>query len=280
MCGSAFQCHEQPDVGQSENPGGPHGQILSGIAVDQGVRDRHHGEGGGRHQHAREHRPQHAHGAAVGVPGGMKEPCRCDIAMGDHRIFGEPPVGTREAGGRSKDGGGQYEAENEWCRAYRSCGIGYRFVVLRVGDGLVQRAQGEGGYEQDQRVEERDAGGGQGAQAPEHPGLRSGAGAEVDRHGYPPENCRQVGIGWRVKSGGGGRLLPMGTVHPGWHWTSSGTFLCGRGCSTPSGTGILSPDAWGVPGRNGVHPAAWNVPGRRRWEVDWHRRKGCCIGRR
>ena len=40
----------------------------------------------------------------------------------------------------------------------------------RVGDGLVQRAQGEGGYEQDQRVEECDAGGGRGRQAPEHLG--------------------------------------------------------------------------------------------------------------
>ena len=90
------------------------------------------------------HRPQHAHGAAVGVLRDVEEPCRRDIAMGHGRVLGEPLVGTCEAGGRSKDGGGQYEAENEWCRAYRSCGIGYRFVVLRVGDGLVQRAQGEG----------------------------------------------------------------------------------------------------------------------------------------
>jgi len=184
-CGSAFQCHEQADVGQAENPGGPHGQILSGIAVDQGVRDRHHGERGGRHQHAREHRPQHAHGAAVGVPGDMEEPCRRDIAISHCRVLGEPPVRAREAGGCSKDDGGQHEAENEWCRAYRSRGIGYRLVVLRVGDGLVQGAQGKGGHEQDQRVEKRDAGGGQGAQAPEHLDAGGGAGAEVDRHGVP-----------------------------------------------------------------------------------------------
>ena len=41
-----------------------------------------------------------------------------------------------------------------------------------------------------------------------------------------------------------------------------GTFRCGRGHSTSSGTGILSPGAQGVPLRSGVHPAAWNVPGR------------------
>ena len=81
--------------------------------------------------------------------------------------------------------------------------------------------------------------------------------------GCPPENCRQVGCGWRVKSEGGGRLLPMGTVLPGWDLTPSGTFLCGRGRSTPSGTGILSPDAQDVPLRGRVHPAAWNVPVRK-----------------
>ena len=36
--------------------------------------------------------------------------------------------------------------------------------------------------------------------------------------------------------------------------SSSGTFLCARGPSTPSGTGILSLDAPGVPVRNGVYP--------------------------
>ena len=41
-----------------------------------------------------------------------------------------------------------------------------------------------------------------------------------------------------------------------------GTFLCGRGHSTSSGAGILSPGAQGVPLRSGVHPAAWNVLGR------------------
>ena len=34
------------------------------------------------------------------------------------------------------------------------------------------------------------------------------------------------------------------------------------GPSTPSGTGILSPDAQGVSLRSGAHPAAWNVPRR------------------
>ena len=55
----------------------------------------------------------------------------------------------------------------------------------------------------------------------------------------------------------------------------------GWGPSTPSGTEILSPDAWGVPLRSGVHPAAWNVPGRtvQGW-VRWWRRhswEGCCL---
>ena len=39
-----------------------------------------------------------------------------------------------------------------------------------------------------------------------------------------------------------------------------GTFLYGQGRSTPSGTGILSPDAQDGPGRKGTHPAARNVP--------------------
>ena len=41
-----------------------------------------------------------------------------------------------------------------------------------------------------------------------------------------------------------------------------GTFLSERGRSTPSGTGFLSPYAWGVPGGSGPHPAAQNVPAR------------------
>ena len=36
--------------------------------------------------------------------------------------------------------------------------------------------------------------------------------------------------------------------------------MYGRGRSTPSGTGILSPNAWAVPGWSGPHPAARNVP--------------------
>ena len=39
-----------------------------------------------------------------------------------------------------------------------------------------------------------------------------------------------------------------------------GTFPCGRGHSTPSGTGFLSPNAQGVPDREGMHPRAQDVP--------------------
>ena len=54
-------------------------------------------------------------------------------------------------------------------------------------------------------------------------------------------------------------MCPRGWGHP----ARPGTYLCGRGHSTPSGTGILSPIAWAVPGWSGPHPAAWNVPRRR-----------------
>ena len=47
------------------------------------------------------------------------------------------------------------------------------------------------------------------------------------------------------------------------HSARLGTYLCGRGDPTPSGTGIRSPTAWAVPGWSGPHPAAWNVPRRR-----------------
>ena len=49
---------------------------------------------------------------------------------------------------------------------------------------------------------------------------------------------------------GTGRRTPRGR----------GTCRRGRGRSTPSGTGILSPNAWAVPGWSGPHPAARNVP--------------------
>ena len=39
-----------------------------------------------------------------------------------------------------------------------------------------------------------------------------------------------------------------------------GTFPCGRGHSTPSGTGFLSPHAQAVPDREGMHPHAQDVP--------------------
>ena len=44
------------------------------------------------------------------------------------------------------------------------------------------------------------------------------------------------------------------------HSAPSGTCCRCRGRSTPSGTGILSPDAQHGPARKGTHPAAWNVP--------------------
>ena len=40
----------------------------------------------------------------------------------------------------------------------------------------------------------------------------------------------------------------------------AGTFLCGRGQVTRSGTGLLSPTASNDPARKDTHPAAWNVP--------------------
>ena len=47
----------------------------------------------------------------------------------------------------------------------------------------------------------------------------------------------------------------------GWgHPARAGTFLCGRGQVTRSGTGLLSPTASNAPARNDTHPAAWNVP--------------------
>ena len=52
-----------------------------------------------------------------------------------------------------------------------------------------------------------------------------------------------------------GRGLRHGQAHS----ERSVTCCRGRGRSTPSGTGILSPYAWAVPGRSGSHPAARNV---------------------
>ena len=43
----------------------------------------------------------------------------------------------------------------------------------------------------------------------------------------------------------------------------AGTCCRGRGPSTPSGTGILSPNVWAVPAWSGPHPATRNVPRRR-----------------
>ena len=61
------------------------------------------------------------------------------------------------------------------------------------------------------------------------------------------------------------------TCRTSWVGVCLETAMCGWmlgrplpwGRSTPSGTGVLSPDAQDVPLRSGVHPAAWNVPGRK-----------------
>ena len=53
-----------------------------------------------------------------------------------------------------------------------------------------------------------------------------------------------------------GRGLRRGRVHS----ARPGTCRRGRGPSTPSGPGILSLNAWAVPGWSGPHPAARNVP--------------------
>ena len=44
------------------------------------------------------------------------------------------------------------------------------------------------------------------------------------------------------------------------HFTRPGTFLCGRGRSTPSGTGFRSPNSQAVPDRERTHPHAQKVP--------------------
>ena len=55
--------------------------------------------------------------------------------------------------------------------------------------------------------------------------------------------------------------MPSGTFHAARCVSfRPGTFPCGRGHSTPSGTGFLSPNAQGVPDREGMHPHAQDVP--------------------
>ena len=55
--------------------------------------------------------------------------------------------------------------------------------------------------------------------------------------------------------------MPSGTFHTaGCVSFRPGTFPCGRGHSTPSGTGFLSPDAQAVPDREKMHPRAQDVP--------------------
>ena len=57
--------------------------------------------------------------------------------------------------------------------------------------------------------------------------------------------------------------MPSGTFHTaGCVSFRPGTFPCGRGHSTPSGTGFLSPYARHVPGREKMHPHAQAVPDR------------------
>lgn len=72
----------------------------------------------------------------------------------------------------------------------------------------------------------------------------------------PPEVRRRDGL---CECPTHGRGLRHGRVHS----ARLGTFLCGRGHSTPSGTGILSLYVWAVSGWIGPHPAARNVPRRR-----------------
>ena len=62
-----------------------------------------------------------------------------------------------------------------------------------------------------------------------------------------------------VEAYGAGGCTPRGWGHP----ARPGTCRRGRGRSTPSGTGILSPNARTVPGWSRPHPAAWNVPRQR-----------------
>ena len=55
--------------------------------------------------------------------------------------------------------------------------------------------------------------------------------------------------------------MPSGTFHTaGCVSFRPGTFPCGQGHSTPSGTGFLSPDAQTVPDRKGMHPHTQDVP--------------------
>ena len=70
---------------------------------------------------------------------------------------------------------------------------------------------------------------------------------------------RRCRCSWRTSGSGchGGPVLRR----RGWgHPARAGTFLCGRGQVTRSGTGLLSPTASNAPARKDTHPAAWNVP--------------------
>ena len=62
-------------------------------------------------------------------------------------------------------------------------------------------------------------------------------------------------LGIEQHSGGKASIPRLGDTR-----RQPGTFLYGRGHSTPSGTGFLSPNAQLVPGRKKVHPHAQDVP--------------------
>ncbi len=62
-------------------------------------------------------------------------------------------------------------------------------------------------------------------------------------------------LGIEQHSGGKASIPRLGDTR-----RQPGTFLYGRGHSTPSGTGFLSPNAQAVPDREGMHPHAQDVP--------------------
>ena len=90
----------------------------------------------------------------------MKELCRRDIAMGDYRVLGQPPVSADEAEGRPEAEAGQHEAVDERCHDCLSHGVARCAAAVRIGHGFIQGSQGVGGDEEGGRVEGGDADGG------------------------------------------------------------------------------------------------------------------------